>query len=86
MRGVVMVGSSGQHWGGNISIMFVVVPVIVVELADFEHWCSGRKDVDDSVTQDCRCWSMGCYWEDNCSVPHNLLALDLQKNTKDKCQ
>jgi hypothetical protein len=29
---------------------------------------------------------MDCSWEDNCSVPHSLLAPDLQINTKDKSQ
>jgi hypothetical protein len=29
---------------------------------------------------------MSCSWEDNCSVPYNLLALDLQMNRKGKCQ
>jgi hypothetical protein len=28
------------------------------------------------ATLDCKCWSIGCFLEDNCSVPHNLLALD----------
>ena len=29
---------------------------------------------------------MDCSWEGNCSVPHSLLALDLQMNTKGKFQ
>jgi hypothetical protein len=48
-------------------------------------YCS-RRSWGGFTILDCMCWSMGCAWEDNCSVPHNLLALDLQRNTKDKCR
>jgi hypothetical protein len=42
--------------------------------------CYSMRSLGGFVTLDCKCWIMGCFWEDNCSVPHNLLARDLQMN------
>jgi hypothetical protein len=40
----------------------------------------------DFANLDYRYWSMDCSLEDNYSVPHSLLTLDLQINTKDISQ
>jgi hypothetical protein len=56
-------------------------------LENSEHSdCYSMRILGGFATLDYRRWSMGCSWEDSCSVPHSLLALDLQMNTKGKCQ
>jgi hypothetical protein len=58
-----------------------------VALDGSEHSdCYSMRSWGGFATLDCRCWSMGCSWEDNCFVPHSLLALDLQMNTNGKFQ
>ena len=52
-----------------------------------EHFdCYSMRSWGSFATLDCRCWSMDCSLEDNCSIPHSLHALDLQMNTKGKSQ
>jgi hypothetical protein len=46
--------------------------------------CYSMRSWGGFATLDCRCWSMGCSWEDNWFVPHSSLALDLQMNTNGK--
>ena len=46
--------------------------------------CYFKRSWGGFATLDCRCWSMGCSWKN--TVLHSYLALDLQRNTKDKCQ
>ena len=46
----------------NIFVVVVVVlVVVVVEVEGFEHFYSGKKDLDGSGDHDYKCWSMGYF-------------------------
>jgi hypothetical protein len=54
-------------------------------LEDLEHFdCYCIKNWGGCATLDCRYWSMDCSMEDNCFVPHSLLAPNPQMIAKDK--
>jgi hypothetical protein len=39
--------------------------------------CYSMRNWGGFATLDCKCWSKDCSWKDSCSIPYNLLALDL---------
>jgi hypothetical protein len=80
-----------QYSLGHSSLTLELVGLLVgsssTTFKGSEHFdCYSMRSWDGLATLDCRCWSMDCSWEDNCSIPHSLLALDLQINTKGKFQ
>ena len=71
-----------QYSLGHSSLALKLVGLLVgssfATLEGLEHSdCYSIRSWGGFATLDCRCWSMGCYWEDNYFVPHSLLALDL---------
>jgi hypothetical protein len=46
--------------------------------------CNSMRSWGGFATLDCRCWSMDCSWKDIYSIPHSLLAPNLQLNTMEK--
>jgi hypothetical protein len=80
-----------QYSLGHSSLILELVGLLVgssvVALDGSKHSdCYCMRSLGGFATLDCSCWSMDCSWEDNCSIRHSLLALDLQMNTKGKCQ
>jgi hypothetical protein len=78
-----------QYFSGHSSLTSKLVRLLVrssfaalegLEYSDYYF----MKSLGGFANLDCRCWSMDCSWEDNCSFPHSLLAPNLQMNTNDK--
>jgi hypothetical protein len=80
-----------QYSLGHSSLTLELVGLLVgcssTALEGLEHYdCYSMRSWGGFATLDCRYWSMYCSLEDNCSVPHSLLAPGLQMNTKGKFQ
>ena len=78
-----------QYSLGHSSLTLELVGLLVgssfAALEGSEHSdCYSMRSWGGFATLDCRCWNMGCSWED--TILHSLLVLDLWKNTRDKCQ